>query len=272
MKKHLFYLMLIFSSLLTLHLACAESPSCYINPDGGSCYHAQPNCPTIAEKYWPGMAELAISQLTADAYSHLTPCNICYQSASLPSWGEGRYRFHYQSPYDTADDVQLPAGTYRAGEGLLPGLYTALPDADCDGALTIGRTDGATLYSYSLKDAGPYTFYLGEDMFLSIPEHCTVRKLQFNMLFQTAQQKTEIERARFITMLEVPGREYRVTNIPGTQASCTISSIVAEMGLEQPQYHAIADGETLSINLQDRYDTFVEFVNCIVWFEDEGNG
>lgn len=264
---------LVASFLFILRCALAESPSCYVNPDGGSYYHARPDCARIAEKYWPDMVELPVSQLTEDAYSHLQPCSGCYGSDEKPFWGDNRYYFHYVSPYDTADDVPLQStGVYQAGDTLRPGIYTAWADAACHGTLTVCRADGEPLYSYPLEGAGPYTFYLGNDMLLSVPEHCTVKKLQFNMLFQAAQQKTEIERARYITMLEVPGREYRVTNIPGKQAYCMISSIEAEIGQEPPLCQTIADGEIISINLQDRYDTFVEFVNCIVWFEDGGNG
>ena len=49
----------------------------YYNTDGGSYYHADPNCQRVAEKYLPLKGTFTYSQINDDPYSKLQPCNIC---------------------------------------------------------------------------------------------------------------------------------------------------------------------------------------------------
>lgn len=49
----------------------------YYNTDGGSYYHADPNCKRVAEEYLPLKGTFTYSQINDDPYSKLQPCNIC---------------------------------------------------------------------------------------------------------------------------------------------------------------------------------------------------
>lgn len=58
--------------------AAAEGPSqtLYYNPNGGTRYHINPDCPDVGEKYKP-MATFTFGQINDSPYSSLSPCNRC---------------------------------------------------------------------------------------------------------------------------------------------------------------------------------------------------
>ena len=49
----------------------------YYNPDGGSYYHADPNCQAVAEKYRPLSGTFTFGQLNEPAYAELKCCQRC---------------------------------------------------------------------------------------------------------------------------------------------------------------------------------------------------
>lgn len=49
----------------------------YYNPDGGSKYHVDMNCPSTNPKYLPFKGQFTYAELNDGAYKQLTPCNVC---------------------------------------------------------------------------------------------------------------------------------------------------------------------------------------------------
>ena len=49
----------------------------YYNPDGGSYYHADPNCEAVAEKYRPLSGTFMFGQINEPAYADLKCCQRC---------------------------------------------------------------------------------------------------------------------------------------------------------------------------------------------------
>ena len=49
----------------------------YYNPDGGSRYHVDMNCPSTNPKYLPFKGQFRYSEVNDDAYIQLMPCNVC---------------------------------------------------------------------------------------------------------------------------------------------------------------------------------------------------
>ncbi len=49
----------------------------YYNPDGGTKYHIDPNCPSINAKYKPLTSSFKFSQINDDTYASLEQCNSC---------------------------------------------------------------------------------------------------------------------------------------------------------------------------------------------------
>ncbi len=49
----------------------------YYNPDGGSYYHADPNCTLVGEKYRPLKGSFTYAQINDAAYAKLNPCSGC---------------------------------------------------------------------------------------------------------------------------------------------------------------------------------------------------
>lgn len=54
----------------------------YYNPDGGSKYHADPNCGAVSARYLPMTGVFTYSQLNEASYADLKPCAYC--AAPLP--------------------------------------------------------------------------------------------------------------------------------------------------------------------------------------------
>ena len=269
--------LLVFSMSLLLFvlpiISLAETQTCFVNPNGGMYYHARRDCERIAEKYWPDMVEIPMFQLGEEQYAALTQCTKCYGISQLSAENEDRYHAYYKSPYDTANDTFIQIeGRYSVGDSLKPGIYTAWSADNCDGDLLIFDSTGQIIHTYPIQGEASYTFYLGEGMEVSIPANCSLRNLQRNVGFQQVNHKTTIAQSRYITMLEIPGRVYCLTNIKGKEGFCKISSIESEIGGKPAKQISVSDDEIVTISLQGYYDTFVEFVNCVVWFEEDGNG
>ncbi len=49
----------------------------YYNPDGGSYYHLDPNCPAVSARYLPMQGQFFFSQLNNEGYRMLEPCRYC---------------------------------------------------------------------------------------------------------------------------------------------------------------------------------------------------
>ncbi len=49
----------------------------YYNPDGGTFYHADPNCPSVDEKYRPLSGTFTYGQINEPAYANLKVCQRC---------------------------------------------------------------------------------------------------------------------------------------------------------------------------------------------------
>lgn len=43
-------------------------------------------------------------------------------------------------------------------------------------------------------------------------------------------------------------------------------------GETEPSYTFLSDGEVIHLDLQNHFDTLVEFVNCVVWWDENGEG
>ncbi len=53
------------------------SMTLYYNPDGGSYYHADPNCLSVAEKFRPLTGHFTFAQINEPAYADLKTCQRC---------------------------------------------------------------------------------------------------------------------------------------------------------------------------------------------------
>lgn len=270
--------MALLAALATLpqSVALGEGEKYYYNPQGGAYYHERKDCPTIHEKYWSNMQEITSAERAEGSFQSLKRCPKCFsdgeQMAPLVT-PENPYSMHFRSEYDTADDVMInTAGTYRAGESLKAGIYTAQADGQCQGDVSIETPDKKALYRYPLQGEASYTFYLGEGMYVGLPEHCRLLKLAFDPQFQNDQEKVSIRQSRYMTMVGIPGRNYVVTNLQGENGYFVVSSMEAEQGKEQPVRVDVSNGTTVQLNLRDQYDVFVEFVNCVVWPSEESEG
>jgi hypothetical protein len=268
----------LFIAILMLvpYSSLGEATAYYFNPDGGKYYHVRRDCEMVNEKYRGIMLEIKPEQLAEESYNHLKPCPVCFPDKTLSPvvTYENPYVMYYRSPYNTAeDDVMIStAGTYRAGEKLKAGIYTAEADIQCSGTLIIETADKQPLYSYPLQGETSYTFYLGENMYISLPEHCILHKMVQDPQFQDPNEKVSIRQHRYMTMAEIPGNNYFVTNLKGEKGYFVVSSIQAETGEEEPARVDISSGAIVQLKLGQHYDVFVEFVNCVVWPCEAGEG
>ena len=83
---------------------------------------------------------------------------------------------------------------------------------------------------------------------------------------------TSISQRRFITLFDLPMFVYAVTNIPGKSGYVAVSSIASAQGETEPSYTFLSDGEVIHLDLQNHFDTLVEFVNCVVWWDENSEG
>lgn len=268
MKMRIASVSLAAATALTLcPWGCAEGQVYYVNPEGGSYYHTQRECVTVREEYRAGMVEVREEQLS-QAYVHLKPCNICLQEKTQVDIPRGTMSFHYQSPYDTAENGALyAAGLYPAGS-IPPGIYTADALDGCSGELHILGGDGQPQTVYALTGETSLSFYLGDGMGVEISEGCTVRKLAYAARLQTVDEQLTIPHARYMAMTEIPGRQYAVKAIEGTEGDCVVTDITGEV----LQRLKLSGEEIAELDLENLYDVFVEFVNCVVWATEAGEG
>ena len=49
----------------------------YYNPDGGSLYHADPNCKKVGQKYTPLKGTFTYAEVNDEPYASLDACNVC---------------------------------------------------------------------------------------------------------------------------------------------------------------------------------------------------
>lgn len=56
----------------------ADGNTMYYNPDGGSCYHADRNCPSVSQRYLPLQGSFDWAERNNAPYSVLAPCGICH--------------------------------------------------------------------------------------------------------------------------------------------------------------------------------------------------
>lgn len=232
--------------MLALCAALGEATVYYFNPNGGKNYHIRRDCPMVNEKYRSLMLEITPEQLSEESYNHLQPCPVCFPEKLTPAvTPENRYVIYYTSPYNTAEDGVMisTAGTYRAGEELKVGIYTVETDDQCSGMLVIDTAGKQPLYSYPLQGETSYTFYLGENMYVSLPEHCNLHKLVEDLKFQGPNEKVSIRRRRYLTMAEIPGNNYFVTNLQGEKGYFVVFSIRAETGEEKPVRVDVINGD-----------------------------
>ncbi len=202
------------------------------------------------------------------------PCTASAESAGPAVTPENPYVMRCHSLYDTADsDFSLnTAGTYRAGEALKAAIYTVETDSQYSGEMRIETSARLPLYQYSLQLETRYTFYLGEGMYVVLPDHCKMHKVTREPNFQNQREKATVRKRRYMTWLEIPQSNYYVTNIPGEEGYFVVSFIQAELGEEDPIRVDVSNGDVATLEVQESFDTFVEFVKCIVWYTEVGVG
>ena len=61
----------------TEYIVVTNSTKLYYNPDGGSKYHANANCPSANARYLPFKGEFTYGEINNKPYSDLEPCNRC---------------------------------------------------------------------------------------------------------------------------------------------------------------------------------------------------
>ncbi len=263
----------VVMALMVSKSAHGEGQVYYINPDGGRYIHCERECKAIRSTYHSEMIEISAEQLVEEPYAQLAKCKICFKDSLASDIPSDTTKFYYRSVYDTAEiSAQYSAGSYHAGISIMPGIYTAKSDPKCTGTLIILNQDMQQLATYKLEGKSSVTFYLGNGMSVAVPENCVLHKVEYNPGFQKAYQRTTIGYGRFITMLEMPGAKYCVESVPGESGYYVISTIQSEIGNEPRTVIEIPLGETVELNLQEAYDVFVEFVNCVVWPSEQGVG
>ena len=184
------------------------------------------------------------------------------------------YSVQNKSVYDTAssDTVIDVPGTYSVGETLNAGIYTIFSDEACNGRVQVACAEDEALREYDLVGETSYTLYLAEGNTITLPDHCRMQRVSYQPEFQTPFEKVSISQRRFITLFELPMFVYAVTNIPGKNGYVAVSSIASAQGETEPSYTFLSDGEVIHLDLQNHFDTLVEFVNCVVWWDENSEG
>lgn len=57
-----------------------------------------------------------------------------------------------------------------------------------------------------------------------------------------------------------------------TQPQAIRSLMCPAQGETEPSHTCLSDGEVIHLDLQNHFDTLVEFVNCVVWWDENGEG
>ena len=82
----------------------------WINPEGGTKYHLDQNCPSVHPRFLPLSTQVPAEDLTKEPYSQLTPCNVCISPEEDPDFLTGR-----SVP---ARLVRKPRCVYSGGSGI----------------------------------------------------------------------------------------------------------------------------------------------------------
>ena len=184
------------------------------------------------------------------------------------------YSVQNKSVYDTASSdtiIDVP-GTYSVGETLNAGIYTIFSDEACNGRVQVACAEDEALREYDLVGETSYTLYLAEGNTITLPDHCRMQRVSYQPEFQTPFEKVTISHRRLITLFELPMFVYAVTSIPGKNGYVAVSSIASAQGETEPSYTCLNDGEVIHLDLQNHFDTLVEFVNCVVWWDENSEG
>lgn len=127
----------------------------YVNPAGGTRYHAVPDCPSISTKYHAGMVKVPASMLVEGAYEELKACHIC---------GVERKD---ESP--AAEDIIVTPGTYIVGVDIPQGLYE-FTSTSSTGMLLVQKWDGKPFSSYGALEDRTEVIHLYNEYRLQVPE------------------------------------------------------------------------------------------------------
>lgn len=127
-----------------------EAQVYYVNPDGGTRYHTQRDCPSISEKYHSGMVAYEKDALPQG----LVECQICKDEA-------------YQQT--KATQTALAAGTYIVGVDIPQGLYDFIADENADGELNIYAWDGSVVQAWQVSAGWHADANLSNEQVLEIP-------------------------------------------------------------------------------------------------------
>jgi len=117
----------------------------YINPEGGSKYHYDQNCPSVNPRFLPLSVSITTDDLKKEPYSQLSPCSICVYSEdntdrsepSLPplAWYENR-----------AEAIFEEAGF---DHGLMENVEAGYDDGDV--IVTLSNADNS-FFAYCMMD------------------------------------------------------------------------------------------------------------------------
>lgn len=110
--------MLLFCFTFSMHIVSAspsETHNIFFNPDGGSHYHTDARCESVAENYLP-LRAIPDADLTAAPYEKLTPCPVCCVPDTWYFNPDGGSFYHADQQCDSVHTDYLP--------------LTRIPDAD----------------------------------------------------------------------------------------------------------------------------------------------
>ena len=82
----------------------------YRNPNGGSNYHLDQNCPGVKEKFLPLTGDLTYGDLETDAFRKLTPCVYCAAPAKRATLYERYAAAAEQIGAEISDEVKAQFG------------------------------------------------------------------------------------------------------------------------------------------------------------------
>jgi len=118
----------------------------YVNPDGGTKYHLDQNCPSIHPRYLPLPVSITTDDLKKEPYSQLSPCSICvYSEDNTDSSDTGLSPLAWYEK--RAEDIFEEAGFDR---GLMESVEAQYDDGDV--LVTLSNTDNS-FFAYCMMDA-----------------------------------------------------------------------------------------------------------------------